>query len=174
MNVLLRLLSFERYGKNSVWGANRDKIGGAKAGHEAPFNAFAEMVLLYSEMVWPGISSTDNSVRALIACRKWAAKQLKCAYYEPRNTKMNPAELLKLAMGTFLRFQNDPNGKREKYTYQNRGEKTSFVDWAKSILSKDDSSLSQNDGVEALRTFIEVVVSDFIYLIKFIEKYLIT
>ena len=166
----MRLLSFERYGKNSVWGANRDKTGGAKAGHEAPFNAFAEMVLLYSEMVWPGISSTDNSVRALIACRKWAAKQLKCAYYEPRNTKMNPAELLKLAMGTFLRFQNDPNGKREKYTYQNRGEKTSFVGWAKSILSKDDSSLSQNDGVEALRTFIEVVVSDFIHLIKFIEK----
>ncbi len=167
----MRLSSFERRGNNFVWAVNSDeKIGGAKAGYDDPFNTFAEMVLLYSEMAWPCIPSTENSARALIACRKWAAKKLKCTYYEPRVTKMNPAELLKLAMGTFLCFPNDPRGMSEKYTYQERGKESSFVDWAKSVLSEDNSAHDWTDEGEVLRTFIEIVASDFIYLVKFIES----
>ena len=167
----LLISNFERCHDRSGWCVNTDKLGGRKFGvNKDVFNALAELILLYSEMTWPCVPSTENSSRLLIACRQWATKKLRCDYYEPRCTKMNPAELLKLALGTFLRFENDPNGERNEYSYQRHGTETPFIGWARSILAASDSSHNWTDEGEALRTFIEIVTSDFIYLLKFIDR----
>lgn len=168
----LLISSFEQCPDRSKWGVNADKCGRGKelGSYKGAFYALAELILLYSEMTWPCVPSSENSSRSLIACRKWAAKKLRCDYYEPRSTKMNPAELLKLALGTFLRFKNDPNGEGRKYAYQRHGTETAFVAWAKSVLSVSDSSHDWTDEGEALRTFVEIVASDFIYLLKYIDR----
>lgn len=152
------------------WGAKCDEIAQeAVEIWEDPFQTFAKIILLYSEMTWAGFPSTEHSVQAMTACRKWAAKKCHCEYYEPRKTKMNPAELLKLAMGTFLTFQNDPNGETEQYAYQEHGKETSFVKWASAVLDTQ-TTLHKWEDVEAVRAFMEVVAADFLYLRRYIAR----
>ena len=174
----LRLASFTRLTKKEAtsklplstikkwgwWGAS------PSSGFEEPFKVFAEIVLLYSEMVGDALDSIDHSRHWMDHCRSWAARKLKLEQRirEPRTTKMNFAERLKLSMTTFVRFKDAACGECERYVIQEHGKETAFFNWAESVLSSEESY--KWDDVEALRTFVELVLSEFVYLLRYASK----
>lgn len=168
----LRLSSFEPDAHKSGrgWIANRGFYGGCSYGKEDAFKAFAEIVLLYVELTWQGIESSESTMRDLDVCYKWACRKLVCAHDLPRKTKLNQMELLKLTMETFLCFPNDPKGEAETgvYGYQEQGEETSFVTWVKHVLCKSRHSIPDEED-EVLRIFVEVVLTHFLCLLQDVE-----